>query len=81
MHFKVAAVQREQTNGILRHLRQAHGFVAVLMAARMGEAHQRLHNARDTLGLFENLAADFSQLAVVFTLFAQILRKAGKAGK
>ncbi|MCY1349069.1 hypothetical protein D9M69_352410 [compost metagenome] len=46
----------------------------------MGEAHQRLDDARDALGLFEDLAADLLQLAIALPLFAQVLRQAGDAG-
>ncbi|MNP12064.1 hypothetical protein D3C76_1042830 [compost metagenome] len=46
----------------------------------MGEAHQRLHDARDPLGLFENLSADFLEFAVAFAFLAQVLRQAGDAG-
>ncbi|MNX23912.1 hypothetical protein D3C86_539250 [compost metagenome] len=80
LHFEIASVQRQQTNRILRHFGQANGLVTVLVAAGVGEAHQRLDNARDAFGLFENLSADFRQLAVVFTFFAQVLRKTSDAG-
>ncbi|MCY1349112.1 hypothetical protein D9M69_352860 [compost metagenome] len=46
----------------------------------MGEAHQRLDDARDALGLLEDLPADLLQLAVALALLAQVLRQAGDAG-
>lgn len=50
------------------------------MAARVGEAHQRLHDPRDALGLFEDLPADLGNFAVFFALFPQVLRQARDTG-
>ncbi|MNP03010.1 hypothetical protein D3C76_948770 [compost metagenome] len=80
LHFEIAPVQGQQADGVLGHFRQTDGLVAVLVAAGMGEAHQRLHDARDALGLFEDLPADFLEFAVFLALFAQVLRQAGNAG-
>ncbi|MCY1405651.1 hypothetical protein D9M71_208960 [compost metagenome] len=77
LHFEVAPVQCQQADGILRHFGQAHRFVGLLMAAGMGETHQRLDDTRDALGLFEYLAAQFGNLAIFLTFFTQVLRKAG----
>ncbi|MNU69155.1 hypothetical protein D3C71_585380 [compost metagenome] len=52
----------------------------MLVAAGMGKAHQRLHDARHAFGLFEDLSADFLELAVLLALFAQVLRETGDAG-
>ena len=81
LYFEIAPVQRQQTNGILRDFGQAHRLLAVLVAATcMGEAHQRLDDARNAFGLFDDLAGEFDDLSIAFTLFAQVLRKAGDAG-
>ena len=80
LHFEIAPVQGQQANGVLGHFGQADGLVIVLVAAGMGEAHQGLDDARDALGLFKDLAADFCQFAVVFPFFAQVLRQAGNPG-
>ena len=61
-------VLRKQPNGILRHFGQAHRLVLVLVGAGMGKAHQRLHDARYALGLFEDLPADLDDFTVFFAL-------------
>ena len=45
LHFEIASVQGQQANGILGYFGQTDGLVIVLMAAGMGEAHQRLDDA------------------------------------
>ncbi|CRM89918.1 hypothetical protein [Pseudomonas sp. 22 E 5] len=80
LYFEIAPVQGQQPNGILRHFGQAYRFILILMGAGVGEAHQRLHDARNALGLFENLPADLGDFAVFLALFPQILRKAGDTG-
>lgn len=39
VHFEIAPVKGQQTNGILGHFGQTDGFVAVLVRACVGEAH------------------------------------------
>ena len=80
LDIEVAFVQRQQADGVLRHVGQANRLVTALVAAGVGEAHQRLDDARDALGLFEDLPTDFGQLGIGFALFAQVLRQAGDAG-
>ncbi len=80
LYFEIAPIQGQQPNGILCHFGQAHRFVVVLMGAGVGEAHQRLHDARHALGLFEDLPADLGDFAVFLALFAQVLRQAGDTG-
>ncbi|MNF79576.1 hypothetical protein D3C84_617900 [compost metagenome] len=46
----------------------------------MGEAHQRLDDAGDALGLLDDLLAGLDDLGIALALLAQVLRQAGDAG-
>lgn len=80
LYFDATPVQRQQSDGLLGDFAQAHRFQGLQVAAGVGEAHQRLDDARYALGLVEDLLADFGQLAIAFAFLAQVLRQAGDAG-
>lgn len=80
LYFDATPVQRQQSDGLLGDFAQAHRFQGLQVATGVGEAHQRLDDARYALGLVEDLLANLGQLAVAFALLAQVLRQAGDAG-